>query len=362
MRKLLFIDRDGTILKEPEDEQIDSFQKMQFLPHCIKSLARICAETDFELIMVSNQDGLGTKSFPEAAFWPVQELMLNILKGEGVTFKSIYIDRSTAEAPSAGRKPGTEMLLEYFQGDYSLAESFVIGDRYTDLALAKNLGCQGILISESLSRDTVLTTMDWREIADFLISRPRKCRMIRRTSETSIDLHLRLEGTGKWRIDTGLGFLNHMLEQIAKHGNLDLEIICKGDLQVDEHHTVEDVALSLGQAFKEVLGSKKGVERYGYVVPMDDSEARVSLDFGGRPFLNWNAAFKRERIGDVPCELFEHFFKSFSDEARCNLHIEATGTNEHHKIEAIFKSFARALKMAVSKSQGFSVPSTKGVL
>lgn len=362
MKKVLFIDRDGTILKEPADEQIDSFEKFVFLDGAISALSKIAKETDFVLVMVTNQDGLGTTSFPEDTFWPVQNKMLEILKAESVIFDDIFIDRSFPQDKSPGRKPGTAMLGKYIQGNYDLKKSFVIGDRDSDIQLAKNLGASAIYIGNKKMEGAVLVSESWEEIYRFLKSQPRKAIIKRETSETNISIELNLDGSGRSVISTGLGFFDHMLEQLAKHGGLGLDITVKGDLHTDEHHSIEDVAIALGEAFHRALGEKKGIMRYGFLLPMDDCLAQVAIDFGGRPWLEWNAEFKRERIGEMPTEMFMHFFKSFSDNAQCNLNIKAEGTNEHHKIEAIFKAMARAIKMAVALTGSNDVPSTKGSL
>jgi len=362
MKKVLFIDRDGTIIVEPEDEQIDSFEKLVFLPGAITCLSKIAKETDFELVMVTNQDGLGTTSFPEETFWPVQNKMLEILKGEGIIFKEIFIDRTFPAQNAPTRKPGTAMLVKYLAQGIDLDSSFVIGDRLTDIELAKNLGCRAIYFNEESGINTVLTTTDWNDIYAYLKTSQRIARVERKTSETDILVELNLDGSGKSTIDTGIGFFDHMLEQIARHGNLDLLIKVTGDLHIDEHHTVEDVAITLGNAILKALGSKKGIKRYSFLLPMDDCLAQVALDFGGRPWLVWNVEFQRERIGELPTEMFNHFFKSFSDSAKCNLNIKAEGQNEHHKIEAIFKAFAKAIKMAVEKTDNYNLPSTKGSL
>ena len=362
MKKVLFIDRDGTIIIEPEDEQVDSYDKFKFLPGAITNLAAIARETDFELVMVSNQDGLGTPSHPEETFWPVHNTILQILEGEGVVFKEIFIDRTTPEQNAPTRKPGTAMLVKYLATGVDLSSSYVIGDRKTDIQLAKNLGCKAIFINSEPSPEAALTTKDWNEIYSFLKKFPRKATVARKTNETQIEVEVNLDGSGKSNISTGLGFFDHMLEQIAKHGNIDLKIIANGDLNVDEHHTVEDVALALGDAVLKALGGKKGIERYGFVLPMDDSLAQAAIDFSGRPWIVWDAEFKKEKTGDLPSEMFFHFFKSFSDSARCNLNIKASGENEHHKIEAIFKAFSKALKMAVSQTGNYNLPSTKGAL
>ncbi len=362
MKKVLFIDRDGTILVEPEDEQVDCFEKLAFLQGAISCLSKIAKETDFELIMVTNQDGLGTESFPEDAFWPVHNKMLEILKGEGVVFSEIFIDRTTPSQKAPTRKPGTAMLVNYLAKGIDLNSSFVIGDRMNDIELAKNLGCKAIYINSETIPEAELTTNDWNDIYKYLKQIPRTAKTRRKTSETDIQIELNLDGSGKSSIDTGIGFFDHMLEQIARHGNLDLIVKVKGDLQIDEHHTVEDVAIALGDAVRLALGGKKGIERYSFVLPMDDCLAQVALDFGGRPWLVWKVEFSREKIGEVPTELFSHFFKSFSDSAKCNLNINAEGHNEHHKIEAIFKAFAKAIKLAVKQTDNFNLPTTKGSL
>jgi imidazoleglycerol-phosphate dehydratase / histidinol-phosphatase len=362
MKKVLFVDRDGTIITEPEDKQLDSLNKLEFLPGAITNLSKIARETDFELVMVTNQDGLGTESFPEDTFWPVQNLMIRILKGEGIEFKEIFIDRSLPADNAPTRKPGTAMLIQYLAKGIDLGSSYVIGDRLTDIQLAKNLGCKAVFINRDFSADAAFCTTDWNEIYSFLKQLPRTAIVKRETSETRVEVRLNLDGTGKSNIHTGLGFFDHMLEQIARHGNVDLEIEAKGDLNVDEHHTVEDVAICLGEAFLKAIGGKKGIERYSFVLPMDDSLAEVAFDFGGRSWLVWEVEFKREIVGEIPTELFFHFFKSFSDSAKCNLNIKAGGDNEHHKIEAIFKAFSKAIKIAVKQTDNFKLPSTKGTL
>jgi imidazoleglycerol-phosphate dehydratase/histidinol-phosphatase len=362
MKKVLFIDRDGTIIEEPEDEQVDSFEKLTFLAGAITCLSKIAKETDFELVMVTNQDGLGTKLFPENTFWPVQNKILEVLKGEGVTFAEIFIDKTRPAQKSPTRKPGTAMLVKYLATGIDLDSSYVIGDRLTDVDLAKNLGCKAILIGNEEITNVELTTRDWNDIYKYLKQIPRTAKVHRKTSETDIEIELNLDGSGKSEISTGIGFFDHMLEQIARHGNLDLRIQVNGDLTIDEHHTVEDVAIVLGEAIHKALGGKKGIERYGFVLPMDDSLAQVALDFGGRPWLVWNVKFLREKVGELPTELFFHFFKSFSDNAKCNLNINAEGENEHHKIEAIFKAFAKTIKMAVKKTDNFNLLTTKGIL
>ena len=354
MKQVLFIDRDGTILVEPEDEQIDSFEKFQFVPGVIRNLHFIRTHLDFEFVMVSNQDGLGTDSYPEDTFWPTHNLMLQTLKGEGIEFDDILIDRSFPEDNLPTRKPGTGMLTKYMQGNYDLENSYVIGDRETDAKLAENLGCKSLILSDEL---------DWNRISEILFAGERTASVRRTTKETDIDISLCLDGTGKSDISTGLGFFDHMLEQIAKHGSIDLKIHVKGDLNVDEHHTIEDTGIALGECIGKALGDKRGIERYGYTLPMDDCLCSVALDFGGRPWLVWNAEFHRERVGDMPTEMFLHFFKSFSDAARMNLNIKAEGENEHHKIEGIFKALARSLKMAVKRDiYKYQLPSSKGML
>ena len=362
MKKVLFIDRDGTIIKEPYDEQIDSFDKLEFLPEAITNLSKIARETDFEMVMVTNQDGLGTETFPAENFWPVQNLILKILKNEGVKFKEIFIDGSRPEDNAPTRKPGTAMLVKYLAQGIDLESSFVIGDRLTDIQLAKNLGCKAIYINNVSSPDAALTTTDWNEIYRFLRFVPRTAKVVRKTSETQIEIYINLDGSGKSSISTGIGFFNHMLEQIPKHANIDLEINAAGDLEVDEHHTIEDVGIALGEAVLKALGGKKGIARYGFTLPMDDALATAALDFGGRAWLVWDADFKTEKIGGVPSEMFEHFFKSFSDNSKCNLNISVTGNNDHHKIESVFKAFAKSLSMAVKQSDNYKIPSTKGSL
>ena len=362
MKKVLFIDRDGTIIAEPADEQVDSIEKFKFLPGVICGLSKIARETDYEMVMVTNQDGLGTASFPEETFWPSHNKMLQILKGEGVEFAEIFIDRTFPEENVPTRKPGTAMLTRYLSQGVDLSSSFVIGDRITDLQLAKNLRCKAIYISNQKHPDALFNTTDWSDICKFLSSIPRRAFIERKTKETSIIVDLNLDGSGKSEISTGIGFFDHMLVQIARHGEIDLMINAAGDLEVDHHHTIEDVALALGEGVSHALGSKKGISRFGFLLPMDDSLAQVAIDFGGRPWFAWNVDFKREKIGEMPTEMFFHFFKSFSDNAKCNLNIKAEGENEHHKIEAVFKAFAKALNMAIKKSDNFNIPSTKGRL
>ncbi|WP_172283011.1 bifunctional histidinol-phosphatase/imidazoleglycerol-phosphate dehydratase HisB [Chryseobacterium sp. LAM-KRS1] len=364
MKKVLFIDRDGTLIIEPAtDFQVDSLEKLEFYPGVFQNLSKIARELDYELVMVTNQDGLGTESFPYENFIKPQEKMLNAFKNEGIIFNDILIDKSFERENLPTRKPGIGMLGQYIYGNYDLENSYVIGDRLTDIQLAKNLGSKAIFISETADDNAALTTKDWSEIYQFLKDMPRKAKVARKTNETEIEIEVNLDGKGNSSISTGLHFFDHMLEQISKHGNLDLSIQVKGDLQVDEHHTIEDTAIVLGQAVLKALGNKKGIERYGFLLPMDDCLAQVALDFGGRPWLVWDADFRREKIGDVPTELFFHFFKSFSDASQSNLNIKAEGSNEHHKIESVFKAFAKALKMAVNQTdQNFNLPSTKGSL
>lgn len=364
MKKVLFIDRDGTLVIEPPvDCQLDSLEKLEFYPGVFQYLGRIARELDYLLVMVSNQDGLGTDSFPEETFWPAHNKILKAFENEGIVFDEILIDRSFAHQNLPTRKPGTGLLTHYLKGAFDLEQSYVIGDRLTDVQLAKNLGCGAVYLSaQSPCPDAELTTASWAEVYAFLSKKDRTAKVRRQTKETDISVTLNLDGSGKARMQTGLGFFDHMLEQIAKHGHMDLSVTVRGDLHIDEHHTIEDTALALGEAFARALGSKKGIERYGFLLPMDDCLAQVALDFGGRPWLVWRVEFKREKIGDMPTEMFPHFFKSFSDAARCNLNIQAQGDNEHHKIEAVFKAFAKALRMAVAPSGHFSIPSTKGVL
>lgn len=368
MTKTLFIDRDGTILKEPADMQIDSLEKLEFLPGVICALSSIARETDFELVMVTNQDGLGTPAFPEKEFLPTHEKMLNILKGEGVSFAAVFIDRSLESENSPCRKPGTAMLTIYLAQGVDLSSSFVIGDRLSDIALAHNLGCRSIYLKSvhdaesDFPSEVELCTTSWEEIARYLKKIPRRAVIKRRTNETIIEAAITIDGTGSSNISTGIGFLDHMLDQIARHSNIDIMINAEGDLNVDAHHLVEDVAIVMGEAFNKALGSRKGIGRYGFTLPMDDSLAQVVIDFGGRPWLTWDATYRSEMIGNIPSEMFSHFFKSFSDTAKCNIHISAAGDNEHHKIEAIFKAFGRTLKMAVSASGDSKMPSTKGQL
>ncbi len=373
MKRVLFIDRDGTLNLETEDEQIDSFKKLEFLPGVFRNMFLIQKNLDYELVMVTNQDGLGSGSFPENTFWPVHNFILKAFENEGVVFDEIFIDRSFPEDKLHTRKPGTGMLTKYLNGDYDLTNSFVIGDRLTDIQLAKNLGAKGILINNGdlveelenmqLASCCVLVSDDWDDIYSCVASPERKATIERNTSETSVFVHINLDGSGVCDISTGLHFFDHMLNQIGRHSGVDLEIKVKGDLEVDEHHTIEDTGLALGEAFHKAVGNKLGMERYGFCLPMDDCLAMVAIDFGGRPWLVWDTEFKREKIGDVPTEMFMHFFKSFSDTALCNLNIKAEGINEHHKIEAIFKATAKAIKMAIKRDiLNFNLPSTKGKL
>ncbi len=365
MKKVLFIDRDGTIIVEPpKDFQVDSLEKLEFIPKAISNLRKIAGELDYLLVMVTNQDGLGTTSFPEETFWPAQNKMLRTLEGEGVHFHEILIDKSLPEEKKITRKPGTGLLTGYMNGDYDLANSYVIGDRPTDILLAQNLGAKAIYFNDLTDDRAVLTTNNWDRIFQFLQMPPRTAQIQRNTKETNINININLDGSGKTNIHTGLGFFDHMLEQIGRHAGFDLSIMAEGDLHVDEHHTIEDTALALGEVISKAIGNKKGINRYGFLLPMDDALAQVAIDFGGRPWLVWNATFNREKIGDMPTELFYHFFKSFADAAKCNLNIQATGDNEHHKIEAIFKGLAKAMKMALKRNADEMdvLPSTKGIL
>lgn len=355
-QRILFIDRDGTLIEEPADEQIDSFEKLKFVDGVFKNLGFIAQHLDFKLVMVSNQDGLGTDSFPENTFWPVHNFILQSLRGEGIEFDAQHIDRHFPEDNSPMRKPGTGMLGEYIGNPaYDLANSYVIGDRESDAQLAANLGCKALIIGKG--------GMTWDKISELLFAGERIAEAHRKTKETDVYVKINLDGTGKCDIHTGLGFFDHMLEQIGKHGMTDLTIHTEGDLEVDEHHTIEDTAIVLGDCLLKALGNKRGIERYGYCLPMDDCVCNVALDFGGRPWLLWDADFKREKIGEMPTEMFMHFFKSISDAAQMNLYIKAEGTNEHHKIEGIFKAFAKSIKMAVRRDiYHYELPSTKGAL
>lgn len=375
MKKILFIDRDGTLVLEPDDEQIDSLEKLEFYPEVFTYLGKISKELDYELVMVTNQDGLGTKSFPEEFFWPAHNKLLNSFKNEGVTFSEIFIDRSFPNDNASTRKPRTGMLTNYLDNsEYNLSESYVIGDRISDMELAKNLNSKGILINidniklkEETKNDfddvISLKTNSWSEIYSHLKLKDRVVKKIRKTNETDIVINLNLDGKGKSTIDTGISFFDHMLDQLARHGGIDLDLKINGDLDVDEHHTIEDAGITLGEAFHDALGEKIGIERYGFCLPMDDCLAQVSIDFGGRSWLVWEAVFKREMIGKMPTEMFMHFFKSFCDGAKANLNIKAEGKNEHHKIEAIFKAFARTIKQAIKRDpEKMILPSTKGNL
>ncbi len=376
-QKILFIDRDGTIIKETIDEKIDAFEKVTFYPKSLTFLSKIASELNYKLVMITNQDGLGTDSFPENTFWPVQNFIIKTFENEGVTFDKVFIDKTFPSENANTRKPRTGLLTDYFFTDYDLENSFVIGDRLTDVELAKNLGSKAIFINDNTNLGTseitskreelddfiAKETNDWEEIYTFLKLENRKENYYRKTNETEISINLDLDGTGKSNIKTGLDFFDHMLDQIARHGQMDLDILVKGDLQVDEHHTIEDTAIALGEVFAKALSSKLGIERYGFTLPMDDCLAQVAIDFGGRNWLIWEADFKREKIGEMPTEMFYHFFKSFTDGAKANLNIKAEGTNEHHKIEAIFKAFAKAIKVAVKRDASKMIlPSTKGML
>lgn len=376
-KKVLFIDRDGTIIKETADEQIDAFDKISFYPKVFTFLGKIAKELDFELVMITNQDGLGTDIFPEETFWPVHNFILKSFENEGVVFSEVFIDRTFPKDNADTRKPGTGMLTGYFSDEYDFKNSFVIGDRLTDMELAKNLGAKGIFINdethlgtneitvkrEELAEHIALETSDWERIYAFLKLESRVAEITRKTNETDISIKLNLDGVGKSLINTGLSFFDHMLDQLARHGQMDLEVKVDGDLHVDEHHTIEDTGIALGEVFSEALGNKLGIERYGFCLPMDDCLAQAAIDFGGRNWLVWEADFKREMVGDMPTEMFHHFFKSFTDGAKANLNIKAEGTNEHHKIEAIFKAFAKSIKMAVKRDvEKMVLPSTKGML
>ena len=377
MKKVLFIDRDGTLIKEPHDEQVDSFEKLVFYPKALFYLSKIASELDYDFVMVTNQDGLGTDAYPENDFWPTHNFMLKTFENEGIVFKEQIIDRSFPEENSPNRKPRTGLMTHFFSEEYDLENSFVIGDRLTDMELAKNLNAKGIFINDqthfgtnelsvdqkNLEEFIVLETNNWKRIYEFLKLESRVASVKRKTNETDIEIELNLDGKGKSNISTGLHFFDHMLDQIARHGNMDLKIKVKGDLEVDEHHTIEDTAIALGEVFSKAIGNKLGIERYGFTLPMDDCLAQVAIDFGGRNWLVWDVEFKREMIGDMPTEMFLHFFKSFSDAAKANINIKAEGNNEHHKIEGIFKAFAKALKVAIKRDpEKMILPSTKGVL
>ncbi|HEX5026020.1 MAG TPA: bifunctional histidinol-phosphatase/imidazoleglycerol-phosphate dehydratase HisB [Agriterribacter sp.] len=378
-KRVLFIDRDGTLINEaPPTYQLDSYDKLTFYPHMFEYMTKIAKELDYELVMVTNQDGLGTKDFPEETFWPLHKLVMKSLEGEDIYFKAVFIDKTYPHENALTRKPGIGMLTAYLNnGDYDMPNSFVIGDRITDIQLAKNMGCRGIWLNNDASlgageisdkvaalKDTIaLETTEWKTIYEFLKLGLRTVKHERNTNETKISIELNVDGNGKAEISTGLGFFDHMLEQIARHGKMDLNIKTEGDLHIDEHHTIEDTGIALGEAFAKALADKTGMERYGFALPMDEADAKVLIDFGGRNWIVWNTEFKREKIGEVPTEMFFHFFKSFSDAAKCNLNIECRGDNEHHKIEAIFKAFAKAIRMAVKRDPLSNyLPSTKGVL
>ncbi len=376
-KKVLFIDRDGTMIKETADEQIDAFEKMIFYPKVFTWLGKIAQELDYELVMITNQDGLGTDVFPEDTFWPVHNFIMKSFENEGVVFDNVFLDRTFPHENKNTRKPGTGLLTAYFSEEYDLENSFVIGDRLTDMQLATNLGAKGIYINDhthlgtgeitiersELDKDIVLESNDWQKIYEFLKLRDRVYSLSRKTNETDIQITLNLDGTGQSTIATGIAFFDHMLDQLARHGAMDLAISVKGDLEVDEHHTIEDTAIALGEVFAKALGNKLGIERYGFCLPMDDCLAQVAIDFGGRNWLVWEADFKREMIGKMPTEMFYHFFKSFTDGAKANLNVKAEGTNEHHKIEAIFKAFAKAIKVAIKRDPDKMIlPSTKGML
>jgi imidazoleglycerol-phosphate dehydratase/histidinol-phosphatase len=363
MKRVLFIDRDGTIILEPADEQVDSFDKMEFLPGVISHLSRIAKKKAFELVMVTNQDGLGTKSFPEENFWPVHNLMLKILQNEGIVFDEILIDRSFPKDNAPTRKPQTDLLTKYMTGYYDLENSYVIGDRETDLEFAKNLGAKSILISDKVKTKAGLVTTSWEDIYRHLFFPQRIASVTRKTNETKIELFINLDGTGNAKIKSGLGFLDHMLDLLARHSSIDMKAKIDGDLHVDEHHTVEDTAIVLGEAINKALGDKRGIDRYGFLLPMDESHAYAAIDFSGRPELTWKVKFNREFVGKMPTELFYHFFKSFCDHARRTLLVKAKGENEHHKIEAIFKAVAKSIKYAVKRDpDSDQIPSTKGAL
>lgn len=364
MKKVLFIDRDGTLIIEPPiDFQVDSLEKLEFYPGVFQNLSKIANELDYELVMVTNQDGLGTESFPLDTFTQPHEKMIRAFENEGIVFNDILIDKSFEHENLPTRKPGIGMLGKYIYGDYDLENSYVIGDRSTDIQLAKNLGSRSIFLNQNFNEEADLVTTEWKEIYQFLKTGIRKAKVYRKTNETEIEIEVNLDGNGKSEISTGLHFFDHMLDQIARHGNMDLKIKVNGDLQVDEHHTVEDTGIVLGEAILKALGKKKGIERYGFLLPMDDCLSQVAIDFGGRPWLVWEVEFKREKIGDVPTEMFFHFFKSFTDSSKTNLNIKAEGDNEHHKIESVFKAFAKAVKMAVNQSDAnYNLPSTKGSL
>jgi imidazoleglycerol-phosphate dehydratase/histidinol-phosphatase len=378
-KKVLFIDRDGTLITDPPPTfQVDCFPKLEFYPHVFEYLTKIAKELDFELVLITNQDGLGTDAFPEETFWPTQDFIMRSLENESIVFSDVLIDRTFPHENKPTRKPGVALLTKYVGNEeYDLANSFVIGDRMTDVLLAKNLGCKALYLNnnetlgaseveestEEIKKFVGLETTEWKEIYEFLKLPSRKIIHERNTNETKISVEINLDGKGKAEIDTGISFFDHMLDQIARHGNMDLKITCKGDLHIDEHHTIEDTGIALGEAIAKALGNKRGIERYGFLLPMDDCLAQVAIDFGGRSWLVWDASFKREKVGEMPTEMFSHFFKSFSDAAKANLNIKAEGDNEHHKIESIFKAFAKSIKMAVKRDiNNNELPSTKGIL
>ena len=364
MRPILFIDRDGTIVSETNDGFVDQIEKLIFLPGVLYYLRKIQEESQFLMVLVSNQDGLGTDGHQESRFYPIHNFIMRTLTSQGIHFDSVHIDEHYESSNHENRKPGIGMLMTYLKGNYDIAKSYVIGDRETDIELAENLGCQGIFLGKETSKEVSLVTTSWKDIYEFLILNSRKSKVIRTTKETDISIELNLDGTGQTEISTGLHFFDHMLDQLGKHGGIDLKIKVKGDLQIDEHHTIEDTALALGEAMIKALGSKKGINRYGFLLPMDDALAQVAVDFGGRPWIKWEGAFKRERVGDVPTEMIYHFFKSFSDASKCNINIQVTGHNEHHMIESVFKAFAKAIKMALKKDFRAlnKIPTTKGKL
>lgn len=373
MKKLLILDRDGTIIQEAEDQMLNEIHKIRFLPQCISYLAKIASQLDYEFVMITNQDDLGGPTFPEKDFWPCHELIIDTLASEGILFDGVYIDRHLPADKSPYRKPGTAMLKKYLRGEYDLAQSIVIGDRWSDVELAKNLGARSILLSsnysvepahvDTLRQSVDLYTDNWKDIYNYLVNQDRTAIVKRNTNETKIRAKLNLDGAGLSNCRTGLEFFDHMLDQLAKHGGVDLTVIADGDLEIDEHHTIEDTAITLGQLYREALAKKAGIERYGFNLPMDDCLAEVAVDFGGRAWLVWDVTFQREKVGDMPTEMVYHFFKSFSDQAQCNLNMKVSGDNEHHKIEALFKAFARAIKMAKRRDiNNMSLPSTKGIL
>lgn len=378
MQKILFLDRDGTLILEPEDYQVDRLDKVEFYPQMFFYLSKIVQELDYELVMVTNQDGLGTEDYPEDTFWPAHNMVLRALENENIQFREILIDRTYKHENALTRKPNTGMVMHYLNDEaIDIANSYVVGDRITDMQLAANMGAQGIWLnnepdlgsdeisgdSDALTKTISLTTTSWQDLYHFLKSKGRRASIQRTTKETNILVHLNLDGQGQYNNHTGIGFFDHMLDQLAKHSGCDLSVEVEGDLHIDEHHTIEDTALALGQAFREALGDKRGIERYGsYLLPMDESLAQVALDFGGRPWLVWSDQFRREKVGQFPMEMAKHFFKSFSDQAQCNINAQVSGDNDHHQIEALFKAFARAIKMAISFTGGNDLPSTKGVL